>query len=170
MEINESAPDDDDKVLHALWDFWNHGQHYYLSAGTDTHDVWNSVSGEVRTFAHVTGPISAKAFAEAVKAGHAYVTHGPLIFPDSIFGDERPVKPGEVLDLAFDLKSVDGLKSVQLVSAATVLTSQAFAGSPQQAHVDFPLTPERDTWYALVVEDARGKRAFTDPIWVRVGK
>jgi hypothetical protein len=168
MEINETAPEDDDKVLHALWDFWNAGERHYLGAGTDTHDVWNFDSGQVRTFAHVSGPITAKTFAEALKAGHAYVTHGPLVFPAVMFGDERRVKAGVALELGFDLKSVAGLKSAQLVGAGAVVVSRAFAAGEQQAHVSFPISTTRNTWYSLIVEDVEGKRAYTDPIWVTV--
>ena len=77
IEINAAAPEDDDKVLHTLWTFWNGGHHYFLGAGTDTHDVWNSHSGYVRTFAHVDGALTAASFARALQAGHAYVTKGP---------------------------------------------------------------------------------------------
>jgi hypothetical protein len=168
LEINQAAPEDDDKVVHALWDFWNAGHHYFLGGGTDTHDVWNYKSGEVRTFAHVAGPVSAAGFAEALKAGHAYVTHGPLIFPSVIFGDERRVKAGESVALGFDLKSVVGLKSVQLIGAGAVVQARAIAGGVQEAHVDFAVSPVHDTWFALIVEDVGGKRAFSDPIWVRL--
>jgi hypothetical protein len=166
LEINESAPDDDDRVLRALWKFWNAGHHYYLTAGTDTHDVWNSVSGEVRTFVHVDGPVTAVSFAEGLKAGHAYVSHGPLVFPSVMFGEERRVKPGEAFNLGFEFKSVDGLKSVQLIRAGALLTTRSFAGKPQTVRADFALQTQRSTWYALVVEDVRGRRAYTDPIWI----
>ena len=55
VEINSSVPKDDAKVLAKLWDFWNQGKHYYLTAGSDTHDVWNEQSGRVRTFVHIEG-------------------------------------------------------------------------------------------------------------------
>ena len=167
LEINESAPEDDDKVIHALWNYWTQGRRYYLGAGTDTHDVWNSVSGEVRTYAHLTGPVSATTYAEALKAGHGYVTHGPLIFPAVMFGDELRVAANRSFELGFDFESVTGLKSVQLIGGGKVQSRRAFPGSPHEAHVDFPLRTRRDTWYAVVVEDARGQRAFTDPTWVR---
>jgi hypothetical protein len=165
LEINASAPEDDQRVLHALWDFWNAGHHYYLSAGTDTHDVWNSESGEVRTFAHVNGAVSAAAFAESLRAGHAYVSRGPLVFPSVMFGEQRRVRPGESFNLGFDLKSVDGVRSVQLIGAGVVLVDRSFAG-PQETHVDFPLSTQYSTWYSLIVEDTRGHRAYTDPIWI----
>jgi hypothetical protein len=166
MEINDAAPEDDDKVLQALWSYWSAHHRYYLSAGTDTHDVWNSRSGHVRVMAHVAGPISAAGFAEAIKAGHAYVTHGPLIFPDVVFGEQYRVKPDQSFSLGFDLMSAEGLKSVELISAGEVVTRQVFNGAPTAMRVDFPLKAARSAWYALTVEDVRGQRAYTNPIWV----
>lgn len=166
IEINAAEPDDDPKVLNALWALWNAGHHYYLAAGTDTHDVWNEESGRVRTFAHIDGTVTAQAFAEALKAGHAYVTQGPLIFPTVMFGEELKVKPGAPFALGFDLKSVAGVKEAQLVSGGVVLNTRSLPDTPQEVHVDFPLTTTHASWYALVVEDGQGRRAYTDPIWV----
>jgi hypothetical protein len=168
IEINAAAPADDAKVLHALWKFWNAGHHYYLSAGTDTHDVWHDESGAVRAFAHIEGAVTAGAFAQALKEGHGYVTFGPLIFPSVMFGDELKVKPGGSFSLGFDLKSVAGLKQVELIESGKVLKTQPFDAAPQQVRVDFPLTAQRSTWYSLVVEDDQGHKAYTDPIWVDV--
>jgi len=166
IEINASAPADDAKVLQALWSFWNAGHRYYLSAGTDTHDVWRDESGSVRTFAHIDGAVTPAAFAQALKDGHGYVTFGPLVFPSVMFGDELKVKPGSPFVLGFDLKSVDGLKQAELIGGGSVLKTETFAGAPRELHVDFPLSTSRATWYALIVEDARGHKAYTDPIWV----
>jgi hypothetical protein len=166
IEINASAPTDDAKVLHALWNFWNAGHRYYLAAGTDTHDVWRDESGSVRTFAHIDGAVTPMAFAQALRAGHAYVTFGPLVFPSVMFGDDLKVKPGNPFVLSFDLKSVDGLKQATLIGGGSVLKSETFAAAPREAHIDFPLSTVGATWYALIVEDARGHKAYTDPIWV----
>jgi hypothetical protein len=166
IEINASAPDDDRKVLQTLWNFWNAGHRYYLSAGTDTHDVWRDESGAVRTFAHIDGTVTAAAFAQALKEGHAYVTSGPLIFPSVMFGDELKVKPGEPFALGFDLKSVAGLKRAELIGGGAVLKTETFADAPHEFHVDFPLTTRSATWYALIVSDSQGHKAYTDPIWV----
>ena len=166
IEINAAAPDDDLKVLHTLWDFWNAGHRYYLSAGTDTHDVWHDESGAVRTFAHLEGAATAKAFAEALKQGHGYVTFGPLIYPSVMFGDELKVKPGESFMLGFDLESVAGVKQIELIGGGVVLKTESFHAVSQQVHVDFPLTTQSHTWYSLIVEDNLGHKAYTDPIWV----
>jgi hypothetical protein len=169
MEINAQAPTDDEKVLHALWKAWTEGHHYYLSAGSDTHDVWNDVSGRVRVFAHVEGKLTPDAFAEALKAGHGYVTHGPLIFPSVIFGEERKVKPGEPVTLAFDLQAVGGLKSIQLIGrGGVVVAEKSFPQGQQQEQVAFPVTTSHSSWYAVVVEDWQEKKAYSDPIWIDV--
>jgi hypothetical protein len=166
VEINAAAPADDMKALHALWDFWNAGHHYYLSAGTDTHDVWHDESGSVRAFAHIEGAVTAGAFARSLKEGHGYVSFGPLVFPSVMFGDELKVKPGETFVLGFDLESLAGLKQVELIGGGQVLKTETFAGTPHEVHVDFPLTTPRDAWYALIVEDTQGHKAYTDPVWV----
>ena len=74
------------KCWHGCGSCWNDGQHYYLSGGSDTHDVWNEQSGRIRTFVHLQGPVTAQAFAAAIKAGHAYVSYGPSSFPPSCSG------------------------------------------------------------------------------------
>ena len=79
-EINSDVPYDT-IVLQAIWRLGNEGHRYYLSGGTDVHDVWNHESGRIRTFGRVDGPLTPVRYAEAVKNGHAYVTYGPLIEP-----------------------------------------------------------------------------------------
>src|ERR1700722_18476356 len=166
IEINAQESSDDMQVLQALWNFWNAGHHYYLTAGTDTHDVWHDESGAVRMFAHIDGPVTAEELSQPLKSGHAYATFGPLIFPTVMFGDELKVKPREPFTLGFDLKSVAGVKQVELIAAGTVLKTESYHPGAQEIHVDFVLNTERLTWYSLIVEDNRGSKAYSDPIWV----
>ncbi|THD55405.1 CehA/McbA family metallohydrolase [Phenylobacterium sp.] len=168
IEINSDNRGDDDKVLARAWGFWNAGARHYLAAGSDTHDVWNQLSGAVRTYAHPDGPVTAISFARALKAGHAYVTYGPLIFPDRMFGETLRLKAGQTFDLGFDLKAATGLKSVSLIRQGAVAKSLDLAASGRETHVSFPLKADTRAWYALVVEDKAGGRAYTDPIWVEV--
>jgi hypothetical protein len=166
IEINATESDTDAAVLKRVWDFWNAGQRYYLSAGSDTHDVWNVLSGRVRAYAHVDGALSAAAYIAALRAGHGYVSYGPLVYPAVRFGDTLRVRPGADFSLAFDLESLPGLRHAELISAGASVARQDFEGNPQRAHADFALRTERAAWYALVVEDAAGGRAYTDPVWV----
>jgi hypothetical protein len=168
VEINADVPTDHDKVTHALWNLWNAGHRYYLSGGTDVHDVWNHESGAARTFVHVDGAPTPVAFAESAKAGHAYVSFGPLIFPSVMFGSELKVKPGASFSLPFALKSVTGLKQATLIGGGTIAAKKEFAGGPREARVEFPLTASGRTWYSIEVEDMAGRKAYSDPIWIDV--
>jgi hypothetical protein len=53
-----------------------------------------------------------------------------------------------------------------LISHAAVVESRDLRDRHEEAHVQFTLSPDRSTWYSLVVEDVHGQKAFTDPIWV----
>jgi hypothetical protein len=166
MEINGDNMGDDDKVLAALAAFWTRGERYYLSAGTDTHDVWNQLSGKVRLFAHLDGPVTPGAFAAAVKAGHAYVTYGPLIEPDQMFGDEMKVKPDAPFSLGFGLKAVDGLKRVTVVGRDGPVRTYDLTAAGAETRVAFALSTATSTWFSVIVEDQQGHRAYSDPVWI----
>jgi hypothetical protein len=168
LEINAAEPGDDDKVLRALWALWNAGHRYYLGAGTDTHDVWQNESGAVRTLAHIEGQVTAQAFADAVSAGHVYVSAGPMLYPNVMFGSQLKLRQDEPFSLSFDLESVTGLKQADLVWQGEIIQSQAFPGAPHSKHIDFALTGAGPSWYQLIVEDALGRKAYADPIWVDV--
>jgi hypothetical protein len=168
FEINADVPTDHDKVTHALWQFWNAGHRYYLSGGTDVHDVWNHESGTARLFAHLDGAPTPVAFAQAAKAGHAYVSFGPLIEPGVMFGSELKVKPAASFTLPFGLKSVTGLKQVTLISAGQVVATQTFDGAPREGRAEFQVSTNARTWYAIEVEDVAGHKAYSNPIWVDV--
>jgi hypothetical protein len=168
VEINAANMGDDAKVLAKLAAFWTQGDRYYLSAGTDTHDVWNTLSGGVRMFAHLDGPLTPATFAAALKAGHGYVTYGPLIFPDQMFGDDLKVSPSAPSSLGFDLKAVDGLKSVSLVGKDGVVATKDLTAAGRETHVAFEVRASASTWYALNVEDQAGHHAYSNPIWVDV--
>jgi hypothetical protein len=164
-EINSDVPYDT-AVLGAIWLLWNDGHRYYLSGGTDVHDVWNHESGRIRTFGHVEGPLTPVTYAEAVKNGHAYVSYGPLIEPAVMFGSDLKVKPGVPFLLTFGLRSVTGLKQVKLIGAGTVAFAQVFKDGPREARVEFKPTATGHTWYSLEVEDIAGLKAYSNPIWV----
>ena len=167
LEINASEPEHDEKVLSQLSRFWNGGHRYYLTAGSDTHDVWNEVSGSARMFAHLDGAPTAAGFARALKDGHAYVSFGPLIFPSVMFGETLKLTAGAPFTLGFDLKSVAGIRTVELIGDGAVVKTESFASpAANEVRVDFPLAAGSARWYALRVEDSKGKKAYSNPIWV----
>lgn len=167
-EINGDNASDDVKVTRALWQSWNAGHRYYFSAGTDVHDVWNYESGAVRLYVHVDGAPSATAFAHAARSGAAYVSYGPLIFPGIMFGTDLRLQPGTPFTLPFKLASVTGLRQARLISGGEVVATRDFADTPHEVRIEFPLTASRPTWYSIEVEDAAGRKAYSNPLWVDV--
>ncbi len=166
VEINATETATDTAVYQRMWQFWNEGQRYYLGAGTDTHDVWNRESGRVRSYAHVDGPLTTTAFVAALRAGHAYVSYGPLIYPAFMFGETLRVAPGADFKLGFELESLAGLRRAELIGGGLKVMEQSFDGAPMRARADFSLHGEHAAWYALIVEDAAGRKAYSNPIWI----
>jgi hypothetical protein len=162
LEINGAQPGDDDKVLARAWQSWSGDHPYFLSAGSDTHDVWNEVSGDVRLYAYVAGKLSTARFVEAIRRGHSYVTHGPLIVPDHMFGDA--VAPGTLL--AFDVEAANGLKRVTVIRDGVVDRTIDY-DKGRTGHVVFKTRSAQRGWYALTIEDAEGHKAYTNPIFMR---
>jgi hypothetical protein len=60
---------------------------------------------------------------------------------------------------------VAGLKRVDLIGGGDVVSTLALAHEHTR-HVEFALSARSSSWYALIVEDARGNRAYSDPIWI----
>lgn len=170
LEINAAAPDDDRKVLQALWKQWGEGHRYYLSAGTDTHNVWNDESGVLRVFAHVDGVLDAAGFARSLKEGHAYVSRGPLLYPSILFGDVAKIKPGDALSFDLGLQSVAGLKRVELISGPNGSSAQVdeFAPGTQEKTLHYAVKPTNSTWYSVIAEDVQGRKAYSNPLWIDV--
>ncbi len=163
LELN--GPEDDAKVFERAGQLWSAGHRFYLSGGSDAHDVWNDDSGEIRAYVQVPGEISADGFVAGLKAGHAYVTRGPLIDPDVLFGDTLKLTEGETRDLGFDLTAAGGLKEAVLVGPDGPIETVAFDDAPSTGRAEFTL-PETASWVALTVTDQNDKMAFSNPVWI----
>jgi hypothetical protein len=166
LEINGAQADKDGKVLASAWSYWNAGRRYYLTAGSDTHDVWNGVSGDARVYVHVDGALTVGSFVDGLKRGHAFVSHGPLVIPDHMYGETVSLRPGQSAALGFDLEAVNGLKQATLISAGKTVDVVHYAAGRTTAHLTAPVSGSTPGWFALTVEDAKGMTAYTDPIWV----
>jgi hypothetical protein len=165
LEINGLRPADDAKVLKRAWASWSSARPYFLSAGSDTHDVWNGVSGDARLFAHVSGTLTVTRFVEAARQGRSYVSHGPLIFPDHMFGQTLSLPAGSSVTLGFNVKSVNGVKGVFIVQDGKVSRVITYRPGHLTVHVSVVAAGRKAKWYALMVEDFHGHFAYTNPIW-----
>lgn len=147
---------------------WSAGDRYYISAGSDVHDVWAKRSGMIRMFAKLDGDPTPESFSASMKQGHSFATMGPLVYPDQMFGETLQVETGTAAELGFTLTAASGLKSTTLYGPDGVVAERSFDEAPARREVAFSPEPNGDGWYSLVVTDANDKKAFTNPIWIDV--
>jgi hypothetical protein len=84
------------------------------------------------------------------------------------FGDTLTVPTGSAIKLTFSLAALAGIRSAALIGNGVRAAHRDFDPAPRHARAEFVLRADRPGWYALVVEDAQGRKAYTDPIWVDV--
>jgi hypothetical protein len=166
--VEISSTYSNEQTVTAVWNLWNEGKRRYFSAGSDAHDVWQEVSGAVRMYVHVDGELTIGKFVEALRSGHSYASAGPLIFPETMFGEEISHVAGEPLELGFSLQSVRGLARVTLVQGGNPVETMSFDGDTALTPVTFTVRPAADSWFSLVVLDSAGKAAYTNPVWVNM--
>jgi hypothetical protein len=180
FDLIEITTEHEPKTLERAWQLWNTGKPAYFSAGSDVHDVWNTLpehsSGAARSFVYIAegegGNPSVDSFVAALKAGHSYASQGPLIYPEHVFGNEIQIPALQVLSLAYEVQSVVGLQTVQLIERGRVIDELHFENSKFDStakNIEFKVSPEANTWYSLVVSDIAGNYAYTNPLWVKTG-
>jgi len=164
IEINSEV--DYKQAVEKARQLWSQGLPYYYTAGSDTHDVWNETTGHNRMFVYTANKPNAKAFAQAMKNGRSYASFGPVIYPKNVmFGDTLKLHENQQQSIRFDLLSVNGLKSVQLIGNDGVIAEQTLLGD--KASVVFDV-PQKSGWVSLVVEDTKQQKAFSNPIWIKM--
>jgi hypothetical protein len=164
IEINSEV--DYKQAVEKARQLWSQGLPYYYTAGSDTHDVWNQTSGHNRMFVYTASKPDAKAFAQAMKNGRSYASFGPIIYPKNVmFGDTLKLAKDQQQSIRFELLSVNGLKSVQLIGNDGVISEQTLSGD--KATVVFEV-PQKSGWLSLVVADTKAQQAFSNPIWIKM--
>ena len=168
VEIVSGGHEANAKTLERVWQMWNEGKRAYLAGGSDAHDVWLEMSGSARTYVYVDAALSIDKFVASLKAGHAYASQGPLVYPEILFGSELVHAQGDELLLAYTVQAVSGLKSVRLIERGEEIQSRLFEQADGPVAVEFTVKPLAATWYSLVIEDAQGRFAYTNPVWLTI--
>lgn len=157
-----------DKPIAKVYDFWNAGHRYYLTAGTDTHDVWTDTSGKIRMFVNLTGEPNIANFIMGLKTGRSYATTGPLIYPEIMFGKELKVKKDEELKFNFKLAAALGLKEATLIGKGQPVKTVNFTADQTTGEASFTVKAGEKCWFSLIVIDAKDNKAWSNPVWVDV--
>ena len=180
MSVSEDGATPDERTFARTESLWTSSltgknKRYYIVGSTDTHDVWSSLSGTVRSIAKIAAPQAQTTvnFVAALKAGHSYVSEGPLVEPlkGLMFGETVKVsKRTPTLSMSLSASSVDGLKSVVLLSEGKALKTVSIPAAATTKNVTFKVKTTKKTWYAFIVEDKDGHRAITNPVWTKIVK
>lgn len=116
--------------------------------------------GNARFYAYAGKPFSYDRWFAAVRAGHTFVTTGPMLFltvNDKIPGDTLEVTPGTRVHA-----EANGTGSVEIVGHGKVL-----AKGTEKVSLDVPVNT--GLWIAARCDAGPGKVAHTTPIYVTVG-
>jgi len=167
FDVVEITSEDNKATMEYTWALWNSGKRAYLAAGSDVHDVWSEESGAARSYAFIEGSVSVDKYVAALKAGHAFASQGPVVYPEILFGRELNPVEGSELNLAYSVHAVSGLRSVTLIERGKIHSLKSLKASDNSAEIQFKVVPKTNTWYSLVIEDAAGKLAYSNPIWVK---
>ncbi len=173
-EINGRFGRDDNATLRYMMMLWDLGVMRYITAGSDTHDIWASpYTGSPRVYAYIEGEPTPEAFALAEKNGHSFITYGPLIFLDPVPGTIIPAGEGNVTITA-NIYSVDGISRVVAVgTGGQRLLDRKFEDTPNKATIEVSVSPDdlltkgkQTGWVIIMVWDSDGSLAITNPVWV----
>jgi len=164
------------KTLDRVYKIWNEEigkdtKKYYLTGGTDTHDVWSELySGQIRSFVKINGKLTMDKYLDNLLKGHSYVSMGPLVYPDKMFGNTYKVKSNETFNISLKTQSVNGIKKISVISKGSLVESREFGEHLKEKTVQLNLNPKESTWYNFIIEDSTGKTAVTNPIWIDIIK
>lgn len=175
--FNGSFGEDDLQTILQMFRFWNEGKHYVATASSDDHD-WKELStqyGTPRTYVFVEGGLSAEKFLEALQAGHAFVTYGPMLFltanGSAIPGDTVQLRSGEKIYLKADIQSVLPLEGIKAKVVRNGERLQDFTLSGLEQTITFEEAPTSNSWYVMcLVDPKRNYLAMTNPIWIEVSR
>ena len=143
------------------YEFLNLGFPLTASAGSDV--PWGNTVGTSRVYAYTGERFSPDAWFAAVKAGHTFVTTGPMLeftVNGKIAGSEIEAKAGDVLHIkAAATGEAVPPRYLEIVAQGEVVTST------KAPRVEFDLPVRDSTWIA-----ARCYGAHTTPVYVKVGR
>ena len=176
--FNGSFDEADAEAIRQLYRFWNEGQRYVATASSDDHD-WNddhqgvgSRYGTPRTYVNVDGEPTADAMLASLRDGHAFLTHGPMLYLSTANG----AVPGDTIQASgpvtlqartASVRSLDGLRA-EWVFNGDRLDRVDLQGQAQTITLEHH--PSGVGWYLVRLVDPSGRvRAMTNPIWIDPG-
>ena len=136
-----------------LWyGFLDLGYKLLPAAGSDF--PYMDLPGVVRSYVKIDGPFSVDAWFDAFRAGHLFVTNGPLLewtVDGRMPGDELHVEPGATVEVVAEASlnpDLDRLDRLELVAHGEVVAA-APAGGRDRVRLRTTVTADRSLWLAV---------------------
>ncbi len=129
--------------------------------------------GNARFYTYVGGEFTFERWLSAVKAGHTFVTTGPVVLlkvNGQLPGETVDVAPGETVHVtaeALGQREQEPLRSLEIVGHGKVLKRVEGDGVGRLA-VDLDLPVEHGMWIAAKCEAGKAQVAHTTPVYVTV--
>jgi hypothetical protein len=150
-------------------------QHYYhfldmgfrLTALAGSDFPWCGVGfaqiGNARFYVHTDGPLTFASYMSALKAGHTFVTTGPMLsltVNGKLPGDTVDVAPGTRVHVVAE--AMGNVSRVQIIGHGKVLAES------QGKRVEADVTASHGIWIAARCDGDRTQVAHTTPVYVTV--
>jgi len=129
--------------------------------------------GNARFYTYLGGELSFERWLAAVKAGHTFVTTGPVVFlkvNDRLPGDTLDVAPGSKLRItaeAWGQREQVPLRSLEIVGHGKVL-KRVEGRNAEKLSVDLEVPADHGIWIAAKCEAGKAQIAHTTPVYVTV--
>lgn len=138
---------------------------------------WNAQIGNARFYTYVAGEFTFEKWKENFKAGHTFVSSGPIIdlkVNGKIPGDELQVNKGEEVTIsaeAFGHSEQIPLQNLQIIGHGKVLKSVSAENpdqSPDQLSLKMNLKTDQGIWIAARCQAGPAQVAHTTPVYITV--
>jgi hypothetical protein len=159
--------------LEDYYDFLNLGYKLTASAGSDL--PWGNTMGEVRMYVHTGRDFSPDAWFQAMRAGHTFVTNGPMLMLSvngALPGDELQLPGNASLRIrarAWAPADIGSPKTLEIIAHGQVIRSvESNHPGQEELSTDFSLRADASQWIAARVTAHNGALAHTSPIYALV--
>lgn len=146
------------------------------SAGSASGVLANPI-GYNRAYVHLDGPLTYKGWWEGLKAGHTFVTNGPLLrvkangeYPGAVF--KAPAGGTAKINLSAMLDSRDPVKAIEIIRNGKIDRSVPVAGLPFADPLGSLEFHESGWFLVRAIADVPGNFRFasTAPFYVEIGE
>ena len=171
--------------FYPLYAVWNNGLRITATGGEDSISNLHrsKLVGSVRTYVHTDDRgLDMDAWFEGLRAGHAFVSSGPLVEMaiDGHGPGEVVTLPegGATIEITGRVRSVTELDHILVVCNGETMNEVPVMGDRREATLSVRHRVRRSGWCHLRAEGATADRfpmdvayvqAFTNPVWIQVG-